>query len=73
MVVCDEESERLPLCGSEYDTGERCVVSRPRHRGPPPPPPPRPRTRESDTPRNPAGPPPRAPGAPWPNRAEGYD
>lgn len=28
FVQCDEWSEPLPLCGSEYDTGTRCVVRR---------------------------------------------
>lgn len=73
-VECDEPSERLPVCGSEYDTGDQCVA--PRHRRRPiripTLPPPRPRLRESEGPESPAGPPPRAPGAPWPNPAERY-
>lgn len=28
FVQCDQWSEPLPLCGSEYDTGTRCVVRR---------------------------------------------
>ena len=38
VIECDDETDPLPLCGSEFDTGERCLVP-PNRRSPIRPPP----------------------------------
>lgn len=75
ILECDEFSEPLPICGSEFDRGNRCVIQRPednhrqRHRVSRP-------TRDNrstiTTPSNPTGSTPFNAGGSWPNRAQEY-
>lgn len=74
VYECDDFDESLPICGSEFDRGDRCVV-RPSKKYVPPrqqvrPPP----DREREEPRRsePYGPTPFNPGGSWPNRAQEY-
>jgi hypothetical protein len=76
---CDSISNQLPVCGSEFDRGNRCVVVRPlrplvsgnpsqrqgyvSQRG---------QAFTGNTPRNPGGDPPFNAGGSWPNRAHEY-
>jgi hypothetical protein len=73
LFECDDSLPQLPVCGSEYDVGGRCVIRRPRHRIPDQrrvTPPPAPGEQRSTS--NPTGNTPFNAGGSWPNRAKEY-
>ena len=69
LYECDTAMPQLPVCGSEYDIGGRCVIRRPRHRIP------EQRRIQPVPPQNaqrPASNPTFNAGGSWPNRAKEY-
>lgn len=74
LFECDNSLPQLPVCGSEYDVGGRCVIRRPRHRIPDQrrvtPLLPAPVDQRSLS--NPTGSTPFNAGGSWPNRAKEY-
>jgi hypothetical protein len=74
LFECDNSLPQLPVCGSEYDVGGRCVIRRPRHRIPDQQRvnPSRPAPVDQRALSNPTGNTPFNAGGSWPNRAKEY-